>query len=1341
MNLFDADTRAQYEGEIVQGRRNSLAALFDLVPPAVDVLDVGIGSGALGRHLTADRGCRVDGATISAEEAAQAARFYRRIEVADLNAVGLDALFEGRRYDAIICADVLEHLARPTAVLDACRRLLADDGELLLSIPNVGYVGLVGELLEGEFRYRVEGLLDSTHLRFFTRRSLLRMLEETGWHVDHVETIRLDLPDSEFRVAFDRLPPGVQRYLLAVPDALAYQFIVRARERRPVSPGIGAPAAGVPGGPPAADSAPRFSSLLYLKGADGYSERRKLVASGRIGVERQELRFDIPPQVEPVTGLRFDPADRAGFLHLFGMRLRSLDGETLWQWSGGTAALAGQPSQQMLFRTAPFAHSETALLLTGDDPHFELPLPRGALESCRSGATFEVEIGWPMSADYALFVDELTQRAIRIDALSADLSRVAEERRALEQRVAQLDGSLEHAAQIAREQGRLTAERDSLAADNEALRREAGTLLAAAEALRTEHEALQAAHDALRSEHDSLRVGHAALEQAANLLREEAKMLGNERQLLRAQVVAMRSSLERQQAASDVQARQIDGLTSRLRGIESSLVFRMVSPLLRRSLPGSEPVPQAATQTQAQAQAQAQARMKPDLTDSVDIIVPVYRGLDETSACLESVLASTPRTPFRLLIVNDASPEPEITSYLRELKHRDDRIVLLENVANVGFVASVNRGMQESGDRDVVLLNSDTEVAGDWLDRIRRAAAADDRAASVTPFSNSAEICSYPRFCADNPLPAGMDTAAVDLFFAAANAGRTIEIPTAVGFCMFIRRRCLDDVGLFDTERFGRGYGEENDFCMRARKAGWRHLLAMDVFVRHAGGVSFGEEKARRVQQAQELLARLHPEYHSLVHDHLAADPACSARLAVDVARLRASGLPSVLCVLHNAVGGGTERHVHEVAQALRGLVNVLTIKPSQGGETILEWIAPGEAFRLGFRLPEEYEALVEALRFLGVAHVHYHHLLGHSPVVWGLPKSLGVAHDFTAHDFYSVCPQITLTEQNNRYCGEKGIAQCRGCLQRAPAPGGVSIDVWRDGYRPLIEHARFVIAPSNDTAVRLRRYFPDAGNIVHVPHLDLTEAPPSPSPRPFAEDRPLRILVLGALSPIKGADVLEAAAVEAARRRLPLDFHLLGFGYRALQKQPRARLTVHGEYAEDELPDLLEWLKPDVAWFPALWPETYSYTLSACLKAGLPIVAPQLGAFAERLNGRAWTWLCPWDQPAEAWAAFFGRLRSDHFVSAVPPAGATGIVVTPDEFSYRHHYLRGVEFQALPPPPAHDFLDRHRPGRATAAVARESKRTLLALAVRMRRAPLLRGVVRRIPLRWQTRVKVWLST
>ena len=1135
-----------------------------------------------------------------------------------------------------------------------------------------------------------------------------------------------------------------------MPDALTYQFIVRARPLAQAAAEFQMHSFDEVG---SETEAPRFSALLYLKGEEGYSEDRKLVAMGRIGDQRQVIRFVLPPLAQPLTALRFDPADRPGFLHLFALRLVSSDGDLIWQWSGDAAALLRGSERQILLRTPWFFQAGAALLLTGEDPQFELPLQPEHLQACRTGAVFEAELGWPMSADYALFVDELTRRETRIDALQMRLARLDGERLELEQRAAQLDQAIDRGEQAAAERDRLAAEHDRLAAEHDRLAAQHDRLVAEHDRLVAEHDRLVAERDGLvpeveklRSEVEAFRGENMTLHKEVDTLAQrylgvsqqaqsagaEAATLREEAHALRERVAAMKAGLEQQRTVNDAQSRQLDLAHGRLREIESSFPFKLVAPLVR----GRGRI-EAAEPAFADNSGDASAS---DLTDGTDIVVPVYKGLEETRTCLESVLAGTSVTPFRLVIVNDASPEPEITAYLHELQGRDSRVHLLENPVNVGFVVSVNRALQECSERDVVLLNSDTEVAGDWLDRLRRAAASDRRAATVTPFSNSAEICSYPRMCEDNPLPTDLDTAGLDRLFAAANAERVIEIPTAVGFCMFIRRRCLHQIGPFDTEHFGRGYGEENDFCMRARKAGWRHLLAMDVFVHHAGGVSFGEEKARRVQQAQEVLSRLHPEYHVLVRQHLADDPARVARLAVDVARLRASALPSVLCVLHNAVGGGTERHVRELADSLRGIANLLALRPSPGGETLVEWISAGEALQLGFRLPDEYEELVAALRSLGVAHVHYHHLLGHSPGVWGLPKSLSVAHDFTAHDFYSVCPQITLTDYSSRYCGERGPEQCRGCLQRSPAPGGVSIETWRDGYRPLLEHARFVFAPSHDAAVRIQRYFPNA-NVTRVPHQDMPDVLPEPAPQPMAGDRPLRIVVLGALSPIKGADVLEATAIEAARRGLCLEFHLLGFAYRSLQKHPKARLTVHGQYEESELPELLDWLKPDVAWFPALWPETYSYTLSACLKAGLPVVAPDVGAFAERLHGRAWTWLCPWDRMPSDWASFFARLHVDHFMPASKPENAAGIAAVADRFCYRRDYLRNVGLPVLAPSLTHEFLARHLPGRATIAVARQSKRAFLRLAVKLRHAPMLRGLVRRVPLRWQTRVKVWLST
>lgn len=273
----------------------------------------------------------------------------------------------------------------------------------------------------------------------------------------------------------------------------------------------------------------------------------------------------------------------------------------------------------------------------------------------------------------------------------------------------------------------------------------------------------------------------------------------------------------------------------------------------------------------------------------VDIIIPVYKGFEETRRCVESVLAAPQRAPTRVVAVDDATPERAIAAYLEGLSSQG-RITLLVNEANVGFVASVNRGMALDRSRDVILLNSDTEVANDWVDRMRECAYREGRVATVTPFSNNATICSYPFHGWQGGLPGSLGLTALDRLFATVNRHRAIDIPTAVGFCMFIRRDSLEALGLFDAQRFGRGYGEENDFSMRAAKAGWRNVLAGDVFVFHEGCVSFAGERAQLTEAATRALLEVHPDYTEKVMDFVRADPTTPLRAAVDAARIAQGG-------------------------------------------------------------------------------------------------------------------------------------------------------------------------------------------------------------------------------------------------------------------------------------------------------------------------------------------------------------------------------------------------------------------------------------------------------------------
>ena len=214
-----------YRRAIVADSDDSLSVIAQLIAPGQTILDLGMGTGDLGQLLWQRDSIVVDGVTLNQAEADIARAWYRQAVVADLDRDSLGDIFAGQHYDCIVCADVLEHLNAPQDLLAQCKALLNPGGRLITSGPNAGYCGLVAELMQGDFRYRQEGLLDKTHLRFFTRKSLQRFFDEQGWVTQSVQTIQRNLLASEFRVAFDSLPPAVARHLLATRDALTYQFI------------------------------------------------------------------------------------------------------------------------------------------------------------------------------------------------------------------------------------------------------------------------------------------------------------------------------------------------------------------------------------------------------------------------------------------------------------------------------------------------------------------------------------------------------------------------------------------------------------------------------------------------------------------------------------------------------------------------------------------------------------------------------------------------------------------------------------------------------------------------------------------------------------------------------------------------------------------------------------------------------------------------------------------------------------------------------------------------------------------------------------------------------------
>lgn len=247
--------------------------------------------------------------------------------------------------------------------------------------------------------------------------------------------------------------------------------------------------------------------------------------------------------------------------------------------------------------------------------------------------------------------------------------------------------------------------------------------------------------------------------------------------------------------------------------------------------------------------------------NSTDIIVCVHNALDDVMICLESILKNT-QPPYSLILVDDGSSEQTAT-YLANFA-QSQGATLIRNDEACGYTFAANQGLKAANADNVVLLNSDTVVVPDWLDRMIMCAESDPRIGIVGPLSNTASWQSIPKIedagdWATNPLPEGVSVSDMGNLVAAHSGRIYPRIAFLNGFCLMIKRAVLDRIGYFDEKTFARGYGEENDYCLRTRKSGWTLAVADDVYIYHAQSKSYSHERRKQLsEQATKLLVNKH---------------------------------------------------------------------------------------------------------------------------------------------------------------------------------------------------------------------------------------------------------------------------------------------------------------------------------------------------------------------------------------------------------------------------------------------------------------------------------------------------
>lgn len=255
----------------------------------------------------------------------------------------------------------------------------------------------------------------------------------------------------------------------------------------------------------------------------------------------------------------------------------------------------------------------------------------------------------------------------------------------------------------------------------------------------------------------------------------------------------------------------------------------------------------------------------------VDIVVTVRNTFEFLVPCLESVLRNTD-VPYRLFLNDNASEDPRTPQYLRKIRDENpDRVVLFLQNRNLGFPDAVNLLLKETTN-DVILINADTTVPPGWAARLlwplRHSGI---KVASTAPFTNAASFAAFPRVAAENELPFGMDADTLDKVFQRVKPNTEWIMPYSPGFCMGLSRQALDDVGFLDADTFRPGYGEESDWCYRAARLGYAHVLTANLFVFHKHGATFKRESSAAMEKLIEdhvaILEARYPGFTDEMHD------------------------------------------------------------------------------------------------------------------------------------------------------------------------------------------------------------------------------------------------------------------------------------------------------------------------------------------------------------------------------------------------------------------------------------------------------------------------------------------
>lgn len=602
---------------------------------------------------------------------------------------------------------------------------------------------------------------------------------------------------------------------------------------------------------------------------------------------------------------------------------------------------------------------------------------------------------------------------------------------------------------------------------------------------------------------------------------------------------------------------------------------------------------------------------------SCDIVIPVYNGVQYLDKLFEGVVKTTVFST--IYIVNDCSTDSEVLPKLKAFAAEyPDRVVLIENEKNLGFVGSVNKAL-EMTKNDVALVNTDVELPEKWLERLMYPIFKWDDVASTTPYSNSATIFSFPNMGENNLIYHNLDVQVIDEVFRQMNpVFRTV--PTGMGFCMGMSRKAIQKVGILDYETFSKGYGEENDWCQRAIREGFRNVQVENLFVYHKHGGSFASDEKKRLMETNlAVLRKRYPTYDQAVAEYCGIDPNSVVRHLVQLLLDTRYVADYVTLAFDHSMGGGAAGYLNRRMSAER-LDNRMFL--------VIRYDYLQNLFSLEVKTAEyareyvicQFDNLITIAKWLHIDEILVNELVSFPQPQMVLQTIMELKSSMRScrltmlfHDFYSLCPTINLLKKDLTYCGLPQDDSCANCYKQFAYDGlngCATIGDWQKMWGDFLAVCDEVIVFSEDSRDKVQKVFGNLPQLSLVPHK-VTYL--SPLDKRYKTTDTLNVACLGELTIHKGLYVVRNI-LELLEKTNGITLSLIGSSV-GKKKGVLRKLKETGRYDVSELPEII--LKNDIDMFliPSIWPETFSYTAEEVMQIGLPVVCFNLGAPAERVG------------------------------------------------------------------------------------------------------------------------------